>query len=80
VPWAARTVGRNGQVHPLAFVQQLPQGRHPAAVGRTANEFETHVVGHVRENLRVAVPAQQHRQVAVPPLAKGKRMYSCQKT
>ena len=66
-PRSAGAVGRDRQVHVPALVQELPQGRHSAAVGRAADEFEPHVVGDIGQDLGIAVPAQEHRQVAVSP-------------
>ncbi len=63
---AARAVGRDRQVHVAALGQQLAHRRHAAAIGRAAHELETQVMRRVGEDFRVAVTAQQHRQVAVP--------------
>ena len=41
-----------------ALGQQLAERRHAAAIGRAAHEVEAQVMGRVREDLGVAVPAQ----------------------
>ncbi len=56
-PRSARAVGGDRQVHAAAFFQQFANGRHPAAIGRAADEIEAQVIRGVGKDFGVAMPA-----------------------
>src|SRR5438105_4458518 len=49
-----------------AGAKQFAQRRRPAAIRGSANAFKAHVMRDPGQILGVAVPAQEHRQIAMP--------------